>query len=549
MRNVKSLLLMAGVVSTLYVFQACDGTGSSGAPSLSAHVPSNSTFVMSVNMGDLLTKMDYDAFKETTYFQDRMEELDSNDMLLSQFMEDPSSIGLDMDGEMVVSVVFTDDMDDPDAYIMAGISDIEKANNLVSKMTDMDGMEKVESDGITLYTNGEEKNVAHNDKMIVLCSSGDMETLKSIFNPTDGGVASNADFQKHYKQGKDFMAWINTTPGVEMFFDSDEGKMTKGSMQMAQFNPDWLLDNYMSFYYDFLNGEIDAGTSFDMNDDLREEFGDIFPNKLNLDFSSMMPSEEMLMSMTLGINTSPLLQALEERGFLMMLDPFVESETNFTISELNEMIGGEVGFAIYAEEGMIIPPVLAIMSINDKKSVEELVMQLASQGIQVNQDGDNWTINLGPQQILANLNNERLLITNSEDIFSDAMNGTSNDVVEDIQDGWMGFYLNYAELENAIESSPFLANQFDMDDLFGTSSINNMVESIMVRAKGGDIEGKTFFKDDSVNSLKKLVEYGEKLHVMNKELMEEFMKEFESEMDEYDALESEMDDLEINFET
>ena len=139
-------------------------------------------------------------------------------------------------------------------------------------MADVEGITKVDSAGITLYTDGNDRNMAHNDKMIVFSSDNNLSAIYDVFNPADGGVASNDDYQKHYKQGKDLMAWVNTTHVVNMFFDSDEGKMTKGTLQMAQVDPNWLLNNYISFYYDFLNGEIDAGTSFDMNDELKKEF-------------------------------------------------------------------------------------------------------------------------------------------------------------------------------------------------------------------------------------------------------------------------------------
>ena len=61
------------------------------------------------------------------------------------------------------------------------------------------------------------------------------------------------------------------------------------------------------------------------------------------------------------------------------------------------------------------------MSIGNKKSVEELVRQVEGMGAMVEQDGDNWTIALGPQQILANLNDERILITNSKTIYDKAL--------------------------------------------------------------------------------------------------------------------------------
>ena len=124
MLNVKSFSLMVSLAATLYLFQSCDGSGSGRAPNLSAHVPSNSTFVMMINVS-LLTKMDYEAFKKTTYFQDRLAEIDSS-VLMQQLMDDPRSMGLDMDGEMALSVVFNEDVNDADAYIMAGISDLEK---------------------------------------------------------------------------------------------------------------------------------------------------------------------------------------------------------------------------------------------------------------------------------------------------------------------------------------------------------------------------------------------------------------------------------------
>ena len=52
------------------------------------------------------------------------------------------------------------------------------------------------------------------------------------------------------------------------------------------------------------------------------------------------------MAMTMGVNVEPLLKALEMRGFLMMFEPAVQSATGYTVSELNEMIGGDLGLSM-----------------------------------------------------------------------------------------------------------------------------------------------------------------------------------------------------------
>lgn len=548
-------LLGAFAFFAMFTMMSCgDSNTKQAANGIENSIPVDASMVMLINTKQLMEKADMNALKETAFYKDMLSEFEEKSPEAKVFFEDPSSAGFDLGSNLGffidVPTTYEKITDINVAFIMP-VADLAKVEATLGKIMEKNPDYKIEEqDGYKKVVLKDNNQIVYNDKLLAITNISDAAKVQSIVNPSGENIRSNDNFNKHFKEGKDILFWTHADNMIAAALKESkaDGKIT-GALAMAQLSEDILKNNYMSAYYDFKNGEIDAGTYFDFSDALVDEMGDLMAEKLAVDYSKYLPQDNMGMAMSFGINPSGILNFVAKRGFDKMADNMLQ---NFKLSleDIKNGITGDMAVAVYpSEEEGATPAGLFALGVKDKAFVQGLIDNFGALAGMV-KDGDNYVMMGGksmddpdaePNKIILNLQDDALLVSNSMDLINQSLAGGSNEVVATMQEGWMGMYINYELLKK--HQGAFADDVLDPSSQAISKMLNeyNELKDIKVLCNGSNIEARTSLATQDINSLKRLIEIANEMYKNKEKLMEEFEKSMEME-DEFEGFEEEFDE-------
>ncbi len=545
--------LFAVVCSAVLIISMASCGGPDGAAAVTgveASIPSSATGVMLMNTKQLLDKADFETLKQAEFYKEWIKTAEKDAPEVAPFLEDPESAGISLGSNMALYFSPAKDYAESgkmDAAFILPIADKAKLAEAIKKAAKDATPE--EKDGYTLVKLEKDMKLVYNDKIFAAVSFDDEEKIKAILNGSGENINSNASFAKHLKEGKDFMFWMDADPLVETYMANPMNKMMlSGALGTAGIPMEGLKGNYMSFYYDFKDGEIDGGASFDFSEPLKAELGDLLPAKLSVDYSKYIPAENLAAAAALGINSEGVLAFLAKRGYDKIADGQLAA-ADLDLGKINDGITGDLAIGVYApaSEGAI-PTVVLALGLKDKAFAEGLVGKL---GPFVKKEGDLYVMTGGrpmdpnekPQQAFASIQDEVLLISNDKAQVEKAIAGGKNDAVAELQEGWMGLFLDYALIEQHHEQ---LASYIPTDP--GSLEMSKMMHqyneltSVKVLMKDNHIDTKVGLKTTDMNSLKRLIQVADRLFKDREKIKAEMDKHIGG--DEFDGFDEEFEEEE-----
>lgn len=552
MLKTMKLLAVFLTASILFVLGSCGGPSVKGSADVSNAIPANATGVFLMNTKQLMKKADYASLKQASFFKDFIQKAKEESPEMVPFLEDPEAAGINMAGNMGVYFSVPENMSEKsfEAAFMLPVSDKAKMDAAVQIALKEEKEAQPEAkDGYTITALDNDAFLIQSEHLLAFTSFNDDEKIKNMLNPSGENIHSNANFKKHLKESKDIMFWMSADPIVEAMLKNPEtGRSIKGGLAMAQIPEEGLKGNYMSFFYDFKKGEMDAGTYFDFSEVLVQELGDVFPNKLAVDYASYLPAENAAASMTFGISVDGVLNFMAKRG----LDQFVDNYLKFVGLDLGQIkngITGDMAVNVYAPAAQDNDPaVLLAVGLKDKAFMDSLLTKV---GPMLSKDGDKYIFtgqqsmmdpDAAPMQFFAIVKDDVILVSNSNAHLDKAIAGTNNKVVNELQSGWVGMFLDYNLIN---QNYDVIANYLPMDP--NSLSLSKMmseyqnVSTVKMIGKGNEIMAKTILKDANKNSLKSLIESLDKMYQDKEKIEAEMKKQLE---DEFEDFEDDFDDLE-----
>ncbi|BDS11256.1 DUF4836 family protein [Aureispira anguillae] len=531
----------------LFSMSSCgDSAKVAGSSDISQSIPADATAVFLMNAKQLMQKADYATVKETDFFKDWIQEVEKQSPEMVPFLNDPEAAGISLAGNMgfyfSVPEDFMNSRNIEVAFILP-VADKAKMDKAV-KVALKDNKEATPEtkDGYTITKLNKQMSMVQSDHILAFTTLKDETKINNLVHPSGDNIHTNASFAKHMKANKDVMFWMGVDPLVTAALNSPFTAMTiRGGLAGAQIPEEGLKGNSMSLFYDFKQGEMEMGTAFDFNDILKEELGDLFPNKLNIDYSNYIPSDNLAAAATFGVNSAGVLNFLTKRGWDLYADSYL-SKAGLDLGKIRDGITGDLAVGIYPPASQATDPGLVVaMGIKDKKFVEGLFAQA---GPFLKKDGDKYTFTGGsnmmdpsaaPMQLFAVVKDDILVVSNSNEQLEKAQAGNSNKIVNEIQDGWMGIYMDYNLIN---ENYDVIANYLPIDpNSLAFSKMMNEYQNVSTAtllAKGDVINGTTTLKNKNVNSLKSLIESFDKMYKDRAKIQEQMDQQMKDEFEGFD---------------
>lgn len=552
----KAIKLFAVLFTAILLFSlgSCGNGGSSikGTSDITNSIPADATGVFLMNTKQLMEKADYASLKETSFFKDFIQEVKKESPELVPFLEDPEAAGINMAGNMGLYFSLPEEMkneNDIEFSFLLPVADKTKMDAAVTiALKELKDPKSETKDGYTITALDSDAFLIQSEHILAFTSYNEDLKVQNLIKPSGESIHSNANFKKSLKGNKDVLFWMSADPIVDaMLKDPQVSMQVRGALGMAQIPEEGLKGNYMSFFYDFQKGEMDAGMAFDFSEVLVRELGDVFPDKLLVDYSKYIPAENLAASMTFGINSTGVLNFMAKRGLDKMVDQYL-AMAGLNLGKIQDGITGGIAVGIYAPEAQTNDPgVVLALGLKNKAFMEGL---LGMAGSAITKDGDKYIFTgqqsmmdptAAPMQFFAVIKDDAILISNSNPHLDKAIAGTNNKVVSELQAGWMGAFVDYNIINDNYD---VIANYLPMDP--ASLSLSKMmseyqnVSTVKMLGKNNEVTAKTVLKDASINSLKSLIQSMDKMYQDREKLEAEMKKQLEDEFEDFE----DFDDLE-----
>ena len=348
----------------------------------------------------------------------------------------------------------------PEAAFLFPVADAAKVAEAVQKaLKDSPDAKTEEKDGYSITALDKDLFLVQSPKIFAATTFNDEAKIKNIIAPSGDDISTNSNFAANPHNGKDIMFWMHADPLVESMLAADPmmNLSVKAGMGMAQIPDEALKDNYLSVYYDFKDGgEIEAGSVFEFSDALKQELGPLFPDELAADYAKYIPSENLAVAASLGVNSAGVLNFLAKRGFDQQVDNNLKA-VGLDLGQISNGITGDLAIGVYppATEGAD-PDIVLALGLKDKAFMEG-IMEKFGPMLNAQKSGDRYTMTGGsnmmdpsakPMQFFANIQGDIVVISNSEAKLDQALAGNNNELVGELQKGWLGMYTDYDAMGN-----------------------------------------------------------------------------------------------------
>jgi hypothetical protein len=559
----KTMKLLAALFAATILFSlgSCgEGATASATDSadISNAIPADATGVFLMNTKQLLEKADYASLKETSFFKDFIQEAKKESPEMVPFLEDPEAAGINMAGNLGFYFSLPEEMKtgkDIEFALMLPVADKAKMDAAVTvALKEAKDATTETKDGYIITALESNAFLIQGDKILAFTTFNDDAKVKELLNPTGENIRSNANFAKHLEESKDMLFWMSADPIVDMMLKNPQTAMQiRGGLGFAQIPEEGLKGNYMSFFYDFEKGKMDVGTDFDFSDILVRELGDVFPDELAVDYSKYIPADNLAASMTFGINSAGVLNFMTKRGLDKMVDQYLVM-AGLDLGKIKDGITGDMAVGVYPPAAQENDPAMVFaLGLKDKAFMEGL---LALAGNKITKDGDKYVFagqqsmmdpTATPMQFFAVIKDDVILVSNSNAHLDKAIAGTNNEMVGNLQAGWMGMFADYNIINDNYD---IIANYLPIDPanltMSKVMSEYQSVSTVKVVAKGNKLTGETIMKDANTNSLKSLIQSMDKMYQNREKLEAEVNKGQKDEFDGFDDFEEEVKETEKN---
>lgn len=518
------------------LFTACSENTSISTQGIENSIPASSKAVLLINSGQLMKKADYASLKNTNMFSDAIEDMKNDIPQLAQILEDPNSMGINMD--LNIGMFSEIESLDPDQMGLSMILPIGDPKLFDEKLkTLLKDIKSDEKNGRITYLLSPKAKLIHDDKIALITSISDEQKINEIFNPTSSNITTDANFAKHFKEGKDFMVWFQLDELIDQSLKASgmQDEVVSG-LALMQLDEKILKDNYLSAYYDFAQGEIDAGLHIDPSELMKEEVLVMLPEGSSTDFSKYISDDGLAGVFTMSLDLDKIVEFAAKRGYDKMADQYLNF-LDLNLDKIRSYLKIEMAAAIYPKDGE--PDFLMALGIKDQENVTKLIEKYGL-FMGLSKQGDYFVL---PGQEPMDPSDERMdiFISVKEDVILVSNDKTkikgqsvaNNQIISELQKGWMGSYWNEKLLsESGLSGGAMIPLDNGMDQALNAIMKYNEMKGIKILADKTNISMKVELKNKDQNSLKTILDVLEKLYKEKDSLLESMEEEFD--LDEFD---------------
>ena len=411
-------------ITTLVVLSLTLITSCTKSPDNIKVIPKEAHLVTVYNLPSLIQKgnlMNLANLETITKARNKKQNLKVEEIkLIDRIFEKPLSIGLNYEKDWFSFIIKESAHDGYFCFSASVINEGSITNFIEETLNTTDAVYKIEDNGNYKYTLTDKSTALAWDKKKLLIVSGNNrgedENLKlkldELFNLESGDqLIVNESFKKFYESKKDISLWINSN----LFEDEREFKEFE-----ERFDVD-AADNYLSFFLDFKEGQINLDAQFDGNEKVQDLIvnNKILNDDFNDDLLEYIPADNLSL-MSLSLDTEVLYEKIKGNRMVSM-----GSMSKVTPKEFLENMGGSIAFSVFdfkegnkeAYGNNIKPRVALTFDIKDKTLLEEL-MSILPEGTHEEKDG-YYEITAGRslnENIYLAFNNSVCLISNDEEL-------------------------------------------------------------------------------------------------------------------------------------
>lgn len=455
----------------LFLLASCNKTAN--LDDASKAIPKDAVSVTAINLPSLFQKADFESVKQMDFYKAMLDSMKGNDVFMRDIMRDPRKSGVDFMKNVYVVQDYNFANASKGDNGMTALMSLSNVGDFETMLKNMKADAKIESkDGIKFivstpqndenddntegyYRHKESRSViAWNDKMAIITSYTEgSDFIKYFKTKADESIAKNEQFGKLFGTKHDVYTYMS-------FDKLADDPQIKGGAGMMNIDPKALKGNYATGYSDFENGQIVSKSDYQINAELRKEWGLMFKDNVKTDFSNYLKGNNLGFAMTLGldvkgikeiINTNPQFKAALEMG---------KGDAGFSTDDIFKAFDGDmVVTASPQADGKKWSGMMGF-KLQDKATMLKLVNYLVAQKALISEGNDVYKF-AGAADMLSTeyVEHGKLAFVNDVVFVGDAVTveslktgGSLNQDVKDILNkNIMGIYANFGQIFAATE--------------------------------------------------------------------------------------------------
>ncbi len=392
-------ILSAGL--GLFLLASCNKTAN--LDDASKAIPKDAMSVTAINVPSLFQKADFESVKQMDFYKAMVDSAKTDNAAMADIMRDPRKSGVDFTKNVYLVQNYslasaTQNGGDMTALMsLSNAADFEtmlKNSRKDAKIETKDGIKFITSSPKTETTTLPEDDesrfsrvqnrgvVAWNDKMAIIgtyTEGGDF--TKYFKTKAEESISKNEQFGKLFGAKHDMYSYVS----FDKLADDPQAKAGAGMMNL---DPKSLKGNYATGYSDFENGQIVSKSDYQINGELRKQWGLMFKDNVKTDFSKYLKGNDLGFAMTMAldvkgikeiINTNPQLKAALEMG---------KGDEAFSTDDIFKAFDGDMVVSAAPQSGDIKWAGMMGFKLQDKAAMLKLVNYLVAQKALVSEGND-----------------------------------------------------------------------------------------------------------------------------------------------------------------
>ena len=481
-------------------------------------IPKDAVSVTAINLPSLMQKADFESVKQMDFYKAMVDSASAENAAIAEILRDPSKSGVDLTKNIYIVQDYNFMSDARSVHlpsVLLSLTDVAAFEKMVTSGKTPHKMET--KDGIKYVTFEKEHNqnsemgmsddkrsevIAWNDKMAVLGGVTEGGDFSMFFkNKAEESIAKNDNFTKLFGTTHDVYSFTN----FDKIADNPQIKASAGVMNV---DPKALKGNFATGYVDFEKGEIVSKSDYQINKELRQQWGLMFKDNVKTDFSKYLKGDNIGFVATLALDMKGLKEIINANPSFRMMIESSKSE-KFSTDDIFKAFDGDLVVAASPSigtdkkrKGMVG------FKLNDKTTMEKLVNFLVSENALVSEGNGVYRMG-GMADMMSKGYVEQGKVAFVDDVIfaGDAATianlksggSVSNDVKDVLNKNIFGLYANLSKI---------FAQSEEMKD-------PEMTELKMMM-NGTHGEGTMKMKDTNENSLKSLMKAANRWYLKDK---------------------------------
>ena len=352
-------------------------------------IPKDAVSVTAINLPSLMQKADFESVKQMDFYKAMVDSASAENAAIAEILRNPSKSGVDLTKNIYIVQDYNLMSDARSVHlpsVLLSLTDVAAFEKMVTsgktphKMETKDGIkyvtfEKGHNQNSEMGINDDKRSevIAWNDKMAVLGGVTEGGDFSMFFkNKAEESIAKNDNFTKLFGTTHDVYSFTN----FDKIADNPQIKASAGVMNV---DPKALKGNFATGYVDFEKGEIVSKSDYQINKELRQQWGLMFKDNVKTDFSKYLKGDNIGFVATLALDMKGLKEIINANPSFRMMIESSKSE-KFSTDDIFKAFDGDLVVAASPSigtdkkwKGMVG------FKLNDKATMEKLINFLVSE--------------------------------------------------------------------------------------------------------------------------------------------------------------------------